>query len=55
MRFFRPTGVTGCIDGGEILHGGDHQRSPPPCQISPPPIGAMIRVWDPKTEIFTEI
>ena len=27
---FRPAGVTRCIDGGEILHGG-----PPPCQISP--------------------
>ena len=32
---FRPAGATRCTDGGEIWHGGEDRRSPPPCQISP--------------------
>ena len=35
---FRPAGATHCTDGGEIWHAGGDQRSPPPCQISPPSV-----------------
>jgi len=35
---FRPTGATCCTDGGEIWLVGRDQKSPPPCQISPPSV-----------------
>ena len=35
FEVFRPTWVTRCTDGGEIWHGGENLRSPPPRQISP--------------------
>jgi len=35
FEVFRLAGVTRCTDGGEIWHGGEDPRSPPPCQISP--------------------
>ena len=38
FEVFRPAGATRCTNGGEIWHGGGDRRSPPPCQISPPPV-----------------
>jgi len=35
FEVIRPAGATRCTDGGEIWHGGGHQRSHPPCQTSP--------------------
>jgi len=44
---FRPAGATRCTDGGD-------ERSPPPCQISPPSV-QRLGYRTPKTEFFTEI
>jgi len=48
FEVFRPAGATRYTNGGEIWHGGWDQRSPPPCQISPPSVQRQ-------TEIFTKI
>ena len=45
FEVFRPVGATRCTDGDEIWHGGGDRRF----------IGARVILWDPKTEIFTEI
>ena len=54
FEVFRPTGATRCTDGGEICRGGGYQRSPPPCQISPPSVQRQ-GCRTPKTEIFTQL
>jgi len=38
FEVFRPAGATRCTDAGEIWHVGGDQRSPRPCQISPPSV-----------------
>ena len=53
FEIFRPAGATRCTDGGKF-----GVRRGPTIPSSTPnftPIGATIRVKDPKTEIFTEI
>jgi len=56
FEVFRPAGATRCTDGGEIWHGGGDRRdrSPPPCQISPPSVQRQ-GCRTPKIEIFTQI
>jgi len=54
FQVFSPAGATRGTDWGEIWHGGWDQRSPPPCQISPPLV-QRLGYRSPKTEIFTEI
>ena len=52
FEVFLPAGATRCTDGGEIWHeGGDLPSFVPNFT----PIRATVRVYDPKTEIFTEI
>jgi len=54
FEVFRPAGATHCTDGGEIWQVGGDQRSPPPCQISPPSVQRQ-GCSTPKIEIFTQI
>jgi len=48
FQVFCRAGATRCTDGGELWHGGGDLPNFTP-------IGATIRVWTTKTEIFTEI
>jgi len=47
FKDFLPTGATRCTDGGEIWRPLLHAKFHPIC--------ATMRVYDPQTEIFTEI
>ena len=51
---FIPAGATRCTDGSEIWYGGGDQKTPPPCQISPPSVQRQ-GCRTPKIEIFTQI
>ena len=52
FEVFRPAGATRCTDEGEIWHGGGDLRSPPPCQISPPPVQRQGCIGPPKLKFL---